>query len=506
MNITIVDSAAAIVSLLDCIEKLPSKPPSLYLDIEGLNLSRHGSISIIQVLVQPKNHYFLIDIHLIKHIAFDKPNRLGTTFRNVLESNDIAEVFFDVRNDADALFAHFNIFMQGIHDVQLLEVASRRASKRCVMGLTGCTKRDANMTEEQIKAFMATKDLGLKLFAPELDGSYEVFNSRPLRPEIVEYFTQDVVFLPKLWTTYKKKISPVWAGQVQEATVQRLLGSQAESYVPHGKEKVLSPWAKITEAKPSFKDGRIKASAVKKLQVAPQEEAIAQAEDQKIAQQPGIDGILASPVTSVAGQKRKDVDGSCIIDISTRVQTLLRSGESINAPMSKPPKDVFKFVSNTPQISPLQVWSCNICRQEMQYSQKDDHLGGKMHAARSRAVLGPIDEAAPIQNMDPTYDLTKAVSTLVSKAPTPNSKGKKKRSKAAKLRTRAKDEIRLSTNTVVQHTGAPYPPDHAFVGFSESICIPTYDWETSPYLETAEYGLCDSDCGWCGHCMDGLDI
>jgi exonuclease 3'-5' domain-containing protein 1 len=44
-----------------------------------------------------------------------------TTFKEVLESPDTPKIFFDVRNDADALFAHFGIHLRGTLDLQLLE-------------------------------------------------------------------------------------------------------------------------------------------------------------------------------------------------------------------------------------------------------------------------------------------------------------------------------------------------------------------------------------------------
>lgn len=38
-------------------------------------------------------------------------------------------------------------------------------------------------------------------------------------------------------------------------------------------------------------------------------------------------------------------------------------------------------------------------------------------------------------------------------------------------------------------------------------------WKVNPLtgnmmdmIENENYGLCDKDCGWCGHCMDGVDI
>jgi GT2 family glycosyltransferase len=43
----------------------------------------------------------------------------------ILETNDIHKVFFDVRNDSEASFHRFQICLQGVDDVQLMELATR---------------------------------------------------------------------------------------------------------------------------------------------------------------------------------------------------------------------------------------------------------------------------------------------------------------------------------------------------------------------------------------------
>jgi exonuclease 3'-5' domain-containing protein 1 len=45
----LVDTSTGISDLIDIIANLPNSPPSLYLDLEGIQLSRHGSISILQI-------------------------------------------------------------------------------------------------------------------------------------------------------------------------------------------------------------------------------------------------------------------------------------------------------------------------------------------------------------------------------------------------------------------------------------------------------------------------
>jgi len=42
------------------------------------------------------------------------PSPKGTIAEVILESPDIPKVFFDVRNDSDALYSHFDVSLAGV--------------------------------------------------------------------------------------------------------------------------------------------------------------------------------------------------------------------------------------------------------------------------------------------------------------------------------------------------------------------------------------------------------
>lgn len=65
---------------------LPADPPSLYIDLEGPNLFRKGSISKIGVLVFPTKHVYLLDVYSLKNMAFMICGKGGKTLKNILES------------------------------------------------------------------------------------------------------------------------------------------------------------------------------------------------------------------------------------------------------------------------------------------------------------------------------------------------------------------------------------------------------------------------------------
>jgi exonuclease 3'-5' domain-containing protein 1 len=67
---TFVDSLGAVCTLVQAIEESPVQPPFLFVDLEGINLSRHGSISILQIFVPALESIFIVDVHTLKGDTF----------------------------------------------------------------------------------------------------------------------------------------------------------------------------------------------------------------------------------------------------------------------------------------------------------------------------------------------------------------------------------------------------------------------------------------------------
>ena len=546
MNVTIVDSEPAMRALLDELEHLPTQPPSLYLDLEGVRLSRHGSVSIIQIFVLPSKHVFLVDVFILKEAAFSTSNRSGTSLRSILESALVPKVFFDVRNDSDALFAHFQISLAGVYDVQLLEVASRRSWKERVTGLTKCIEKDAQLRPEASASWKATKEKGLLHFAPEYGGSHQVFNSRPMLQEIVDYCTQDVVYLPNLLEVYSRKISREWMEKVRDKTDERIVESQKASYEPHGKNKILSPWAK--PAKPGRGDPssstKARSPETKKMAVLAQLAATEAAKKTTATQpdpKPKIQrslGLEASqqpsqPAALEAAKKAPEVTiphGPPLPNLDLPVRS------------KNPPKGVSHKKIAPPTTYPaihLSKWTCTTCSREMQAKHKEPHLAGKPHIARvkqnaasslSSSSSSPIG-AVVQQQLQQKKSLVAPSTTIAAKTTSvvqsgtenqPNPPQKKKKKQKAKKATAG-----TNTNTNYNYnygrtkpaaapqpqqqqiSGLPYPPDHVFVGFGGySSRGGGYggNYGRGYYDKGDDFGLCDKDCGWCGHCMDGVDV
>lgn len=240
-SLLIIETFSDLTELLNGLSDLPAWPPSLFIDLEGTNLSRNGTISILQIFVSSTQSTYLVDIYTLKDKAFSHSASDGLTLRSILESPSIPKVFFDVRNDSDALFGHYGINLAGVQDLQLMELATRTFSKRLVNGLGKCIEHDAPMTISERTRWKACKDAGRNLFAPECGGSYEVFIARPLSAEIIQYCAQDVQFLPKLWHKYDQRMTEKWKPRVEAEVKRRIILSKSVSYNGKGRHMALAP-------------------------------------------------------------------------------------------------------------------------------------------------------------------------------------------------------------------------------------------------------------------------
>lgn len=68
MTSSIIDSSTAMASLIHSLADLSTFSPSLYLDLEGTNLPRLGSVSIVELFVRSQTHVYLIDVHSLGEV------------------------------------------------------------------------------------------------------------------------------------------------------------------------------------------------------------------------------------------------------------------------------------------------------------------------------------------------------------------------------------------------------------------------------------------------------
>ena len=241
MKSELVNTSPILKSFLDGLNDIEGEPPSLYVDLEGNNLSRVGTLSLVTILVEPREKVYLIDVTTLGRDAFNDVGSHGRSLRNILESSEILKVFFDIRNDSDALYSLYDVRVRGIWDLQLMELASRNFQKKCVNGLAKCIERDSRIGYEEKAKWQRVKEKGHELFAPSRGGSYAVFDQRPLSSEMEDYCTQDVAFMPHLCKIYREKLCDAWWRKVTTETNARIALSQSPTFNGKGRHMAEGP-------------------------------------------------------------------------------------------------------------------------------------------------------------------------------------------------------------------------------------------------------------------------
>ncbi|KAH8804234.1 hypothetical protein DL96DRAFT_1631531 [Flagelloscypha sp. PMI_526] len=98
----------------------------------------------------------------------------------------LRQVFWDIRNDSDALFHHYHVSLAGCRDLQILDLCVRRSRFRSTHFVGGLATA-LNIFGVSTFHSANIKNAGSRLFAPEKGGSYQVFETRPLHPTLIEY-------------------------------------------------------------------------------------------------------------------------------------------------------------------------------------------------------------------------------------------------------------------------------------------------------------------------------
>ena len=270
-NVTFVESIDQVRGMVDEVSSLTN--PALYLDAEGISLSRDGPMVFLQMYIDTPvgPHTYVIDVWSLKTDAtFLTPGNEypQNTFKSILEDPTVPKMFWDCRMDSEALYAQHQISLRGVLDIQLMEVASRRR-RQCVLFIRGyakCIERDLGLGRWEAEK-MAKAKSAKNLFIPELGGSWAMLTDRPIDQRILDYCAGDVRYMPKLFKVYAGWLLPkdqpcrlegehplekpadffgdheyAWTKKVVEESAKRVERSQGEGWNREVDNMTYSPW------------------------------------------------------------------------------------------------------------------------------------------------------------------------------------------------------------------------------------------------------------------------
>ncbi|PNP84327.1 hypothetical protein FNYG_02352 [Fusarium nygamai] len=101
----------------------------------------------MQIYNAVSHRVYLIDVYWLSATTFWRVNTRMTTLKGILESKDIIKVFFDVKQNSHALYSEFKIKLAGVHDLQLMELATSRNPRR-LSDIEDCFWRDVPWRQE----------------------------------------------------------------------------------------------------------------------------------------------------------------------------------------------------------------------------------------------------------------------------------------------------------------------------------------------------------------------
>lgn len=161
MSATPFPPSTAVVSTVEELKILLSslsQVDSVYLDFEGKSLSRNGSISLLTIFNPLQPTIWVIDVATLGPAAFTTTTRNPEhSLKSILEGPRPVKALWDVRNDADALWALFHVKLAKVIDIQLLENASRRGDKTFLSGLSKAIQYDARLGLRERERWLRVK-------------------------------------------------------------------------------------------------------------------------------------------------------------------------------------------------------------------------------------------------------------------------------------------------------------------------------------------------------------
>ena len=141
----IIDATNYEIKMPACVETIKASSV-VAVDCEGVRMSRTGPVTVVQCAT--RDAIYLIDVQSLGGRAFGDRNAGG--LRDVLESSEAPlKLMFDCRMDSDALFHQFDVRLENVMDVQVLDVAARRALGKMIDRVAGDREVRGNASDER---------------------------------------------------------------------------------------------------------------------------------------------------------------------------------------------------------------------------------------------------------------------------------------------------------------------------------------------------------------------
>jgi ribonuclease D len=206
----VVNSAAAAAAAMSSLEE----HDVFAVDLEGVELGRGGTISILQVIMRCSMHVPRAMSQLCAQVAvlaadgacdvyiFDILQLGAEAFASglgaMLGSSRALKLMFDARSDADALWHGWGVHLKGVFDLQVAHILAFASNCRHLPSLLSVIENSSGVSEAERSRARAAKTSGPTIGA---DGCYNsrVWLQRPLEASLLKYAAGDVAVLLPLY-------------------------------------------------------------------------------------------------------------------------------------------------------------------------------------------------------------------------------------------------------------------------------------------------------------------
>lgn len=181
------------------------------LDLEGKDLGRNGTLCIITLATV--DCVYLIDLISLGDAVLCSPD---CRLRDVLESTSILKLMFDCRGDCEALYFVYQIRLVNVCDLQVASCCAHYRSAKHLPSMKTVLTRLGLLSDAE----KDIKERGRNFFSPEMGGSFDSWEQRPLHPLLLQYCAVDVRHFFRAYRVLEEQVH--FAIRISEERIQRV--------------------------------------------------------------------------------------------------------------------------------------------------------------------------------------------------------------------------------------------------------------------------------------------
>ncbi|KAG5659529.1 hypothetical protein KAF25_002088 [Fusarium avenaceum] len=226
--------------LLQDLDKLPTKPPSIYIDGTGLG---QDELIDLQLWVPTTKNLYNISLRHLGATALSSVDGNLPSLRTILESDVVPKVGFDIRGLSRLLYSQYNVSLGGMYDLQLMELASRDdgESKKFLAGFAKFINDDVPSTNTAKVRWLTPGDIT----------NMHMLNSAG---HVSRRTMRRVELIATLWAIYRRKLDApsqaFWLASVRTECRERVSESKGTIFRPFQQHLGPAEWwnAKLRQA------------------------------------------------------------------------------------------------------------------------------------------------------------------------------------------------------------------------------------------------------------------